>query len=106
MEKKAEPMSTWRARRKDAGPAAKNLAPRKAPTGKPMKRRSKKSEGMMKKLRSLNRARVKSTVEKERLKRQAPSASGEGSGAWDLPGAADVRGRSRTFGGRGLMAEP
>jgi len=41
-----------------------------------MKRRSKKSDGMMKKLRSLKMARVKRTVEKERLARQTARAPG------------------------------
>src|SRR6059036_2753323 len=83
--------------RNATAPAPKRRAPRKAPTGKPMKRRSKKRDGMMKKLRSLKSARVKRPVEKERRKRQSasaprpPGASAGGSGE----GEAALRSRRR-----------
>jgi hypothetical protein len=51
-----------------------------------MKRRSKKSEGMMKKLRSLKSASVKSTVEKEREKSAAARRRGGISGSAGLDG--------------------
>src|SRR5262245_29371795 len=86
MEKPAAPRRVHRAFRKETAPAPKKRAPRNAPTGNPMKRRSKKSEGMMKKLRSLKSASVKSTVEKEREKSAAASRRGWISGSAGVAG--------------------
>jgi hypothetical protein len=79
VERTAVPRRTQSVFRNEAAEVPKKRAPSEAPIGNPMERRSKKSEGMMKKLRSLKRARVKSTVEKERQKRQTASAPGDAS---------------------------
>jgi hypothetical protein len=56
--------------------AEKNRTPKKAPIGKPMKRRSKNREGMIKKLRSFQTESVKRTVAKERRNMAVPTRQG------------------------------
>ncbi len=52
-----------------------NLAPRNAPSGKPMNNRSNKSEGMTKKLTRRNSESAKSVVENERQNNTAENPS-------------------------------
>ena len=95
-------MSVWsahRLRRSEPRPAGSHRAATNAPKGKPMKRRSKKSDGMMKKLSSLKIDSVNSAVANDRPNRPAVSAATE-------PQRAGVSSSSRSCGGRAIGTVP